>query len=97
MPDWQRINLSKEILSMSSRKGMKPEPYGISTLLADLDTLIVDSLTKFSEHALQYAVRVAPKSSIEQPGLNGYGLRNICVFVAHLQHVACNRCIEQAT
>jgi len=41
--------------------------------------LIVDSLTKFSEHALQYAVRVAPKSSIEAPGLQGYGLRNICV------------------
>ena len=79
MTDWQRINLAKENSVDIVKEGMKPEPYGISSLLADFDTLIVDSLTKFSEHALQYAVRVAPKSSIEQPGLNGYGLRNICV------------------
>ena len=79
MTDWQRINLAKENSVDIVKEGMKPEPYGISSLLADFDTLIVDSLTKFSEHALQYAVRVAPKSSIERPGLNGYGLRNICV------------------
>ena len=79
MPDWHRINLSKESPIEIVKEGVKPEPYGITSLLADFDTVVVDSLTKFSEHALQYAVRVAPKSSIEQPGLNGYGLRNICV------------------
>ena len=79
MPDWQRINLTKESSVDIVKEGMKPDPYTLSKLLIDYDTLIVDSLTKFTEHALQYAVRVAPKSSIEQPGLNGYGLRNICV------------------
>jgi len=79
MPNWHRINLSKESPVDIVKEGMKPDPYTLYTLLGDFDTLIVDSLTKFSEHALQYAVRVAPKSSIEQPGLNGYGLRNICV------------------
>jgi len=79
MPDWQRINLSKENSVDIVKEGMKPDPYTLSKMLGDFDTLIVDSLTKFSEHALQYAVRVAPKSSIEAPGLNGYGLRNICV------------------
>jgi AAA domain len=79
MPNWHRINLSKEGSVEIVKEGMKPDPYTLYNLLADFDTLIVDSLTKFSEHALQYAVRVAPKSTIEQPGLNGYGLRNICV------------------
>ena len=79
MPDWHRIYLGRENPIDIVKEGTKPEPYGISALLADFDTLIVDSLTKFSEHALQLAVRTAPKSSIEQPGLNGYGLRNIYV------------------
>lgn len=79
LPDWHRINLAKENPIDIVKEGMKPDPYTLYTLLADFDTLVVDSLTKFSEHALQYAVRVAPKSSIEQPGLNGYGLRNIAV------------------
>jgi hypothetical protein len=79
MPDWHIINLSKEAPIDIVKEGIKPDPYTLYTILADFDTLIVDSLTKFSEHALQYAVRVAPKSTIEQPGLNGYGLRNICV------------------
>ena len=57
-----------------------------TTSLADFDTIIVDSLTKFSEHALRHAVNVAPKSSIEAPGLNGYGMRNIFVgsFVSNM-------------
>ena len=79
MPDWQRINLTKESSVDIVKEGMKPDPYTLYNMLGDFDTLIVDSLTKFSEHALQYAVRVAPKSSIEAPGLQGYGLRNICV------------------
>jgi hypothetical protein len=79
MPDWHRINLTKESSVDIVKEGMKPDPYTLYNTLADFDTLIVDSLTKFTEHALQYAVRVAPKSSIEAPGMQGYGLRNICV------------------
>lgn len=79
MPNWHRINLTKESPVDIVKEGMKPDPYTVSKMLGDFDTVVIDSLTKFSEHALQYAVRVAPKSSIEQPGLNGYGLRNICV------------------
>src|SRR4029077_278872 len=79
MPDWQRINLTGEDPIDIVKEGTKPDPYTLYNKLADFDTLIVDSLTKFSEHALRLAVRTAPKSSIEQPGLNGYGLRNIYV------------------
>lgn len=89
MPDWHRVNLSKESSVDIVKEGMKPEPYGLVSLLTDFDTVVVDSLTKFSEHALQYAVRVAPKSTIEQPGLNGYGLRNVCVgaFVSNMLRI----------
>ena len=79
MPDWQRINLTGESSVDIVQAGTKPDPYGLYQSLNDFDTLIVDSLTKFSEHALQHAVRVAPKSTIENPGMQGYGLRNIYV------------------
>jgi AAA domain len=79
MSDWARIDLSKQNSADIVNEVKKADPYTLYTMLADYDTLIVDSLTKFSEHALQYAVRIAPKSSIENPGMQGYGLRNIYV------------------
>ena len=82
MPDWQRIYLGGESSVDIVKEGIKPDPYTLYSRLADFDTVIIDSLTKFSEHALQHAVRMAPKSSIEFPGLNGYGLRN--TYVASL-------------
>jgi hypothetical protein len=86
MPDWDRINLTGETSTDIVKEGMKPDPYTLYKLLDNYDTIVVDSLTKFSEHALQYAVRVAPKSTIENPGLQGYGLRNICVgaFISNM-------------
>jgi hypothetical protein len=86
MPDWDRINLAGEQSTDIVKEGMKPDPYTLYTKLDNYDTVVVDSLTKFSEHALQYAVRIAPKSSIENPGLQGYGMRNICVgaFISNM-------------
>jgi hypothetical protein len=86
MPDWDRINLANEKSVDIVKEGMKPDPYTLYNSLPNFDTVIVDSLTKFSEHALRYAVTIAPKSSIESPGLNGYGMRNIYVgaFVSNL-------------
>jgi hypothetical protein len=86
IPAWERLYLANEASIDIVKEGMKPEPYSLADKLADYDTIVVDSLTKFSEHALQYAVRVAPKSTIEAPGLQGYGLRNICVgaFISNM-------------
>lgn len=86
MPNWARINLTSEKSVDIVKEGMKPDPYTLYNMLNDFDTVIVDSLTKFSEHALRHAVNVAPKSSIESPGLNGYGMRNIYVgaFVSNM-------------
>jgi len=86
MPDWERVNLTSEKSVDIVKEGMKPDPYTLYNSLAAFDTVIVDSLTKFSEHALRYAVTIAPKSSIESPGLNGYGMRNIYVgaFVSNM-------------
>lgn len=86
MPNWQRINLANEKSVDIVKEGMKPDPYTLYNSLNDFDTVIVDSLTKFSEHALRHAINVAPKSTIENPGLNGYGTRNIYVgaFVSNM-------------
>jgi hypothetical protein len=89
MPDWQRINLAGEQPVDIVKEGIKPDPYTLYKQLADFDTVIVDSLTKFSEHALKHAVNMAPKSTMENPGLQGYGLRNIYVgaFVSNMIRV----------
>lgn len=89
MPDWHRINLAGEQSVDIVGAAVKPDPYGLYQMLGDFDTLIVDSLTKFSEHALQQAIRVAPKSTMENPGINGYGLRNTYVgaFVANILRI----------
>ena len=86
MPNWERVNLTSEKSVDIVKEGMKPDPYTLYNSLSAFDTVIVDSLTKYSEHALRYAVTIAPKSSIESPGLNGYGMRNIYVgaFVSNM-------------
>lgn len=89
MPDWKRLNLSNEQSVDIVKEGMKPDPYTLYNQLHNFDTVVVDSITKFSEHALHYAVRVAPKSTIENPGIQGYGLRNTCVsaFISNMVRI----------
>jgi len=89
MPDWSRVYLANEKSVDIVKEGTKPDPYTLYNQLANFDTVIVDSLTKFSEHALRHAVNVAPKSSIENPGMNGYGLRNTYVgaFVSNMLRI----------
>jgi predicted transcriptional regulator len=91
MPGWQRIDMSGEDSIDIAKEAMKPEPFGIHRILEDqhIDTVIVDSLTKFSEHALRYAVNVSAKSTLLMPGLNGYGARNVCVgsFVSNMLRI----------
>ena len=82
MPNWSRINLTTNTPSEIMRSANDIDPFGITTILKDYDTLIFDSLTKFSEIALRYAV-TQPQASgarfratYEAPGISGYGLRN---------------------
>jgi len=81
MSEWERVNLSGLNPLTLASEGMKAEPFGIAELMLGFDTLIVDSLTKFSEYALAYSIsyHAAQKSTLMSPGLNGYGGRNICV------------------
>jgi hypothetical protein len=78
--NWDRINLTGASSIDIAKEAIKPDPYTLYTRLKDgYDTLIVDSLTKFVEHALRYAINVAPRSTLENPGPQGYGLRNTYV------------------
>jgi hypothetical protein len=42
----------------------------------DIQTVIVDSVTKFAERATTYAIGKAPGSTFENPGRAAYGYRN---------------------
>ena len=82
LPDWSRINFTTNTPSEIMRSANDIDPFGIATILNDYDTLVFDSLTKFSEIALRYAV-TQPQASgarfratYEAPGIAGYGLRN---------------------
>jgi len=77
--DWDRMYLANHHSADIVKEGMRPDPYNISKVLDAYDTIIIDSLTKFSEHALHYGVSISAKSTQMNPGLNGYGARNICV------------------
>ena len=58
----------------------KIDPFGMRAFIQanpDVETIVIDSITTLSFLALQYAVTIAGgKSSIEVPGMNGYGTRN---------------------
>jgi len=82
MPNWSRVNFANNTPSEVMRAANDVDPFGIATILNDYDTLVFDSLTKFSEIALRYAV-TQPQASgarfratYEAPGISGYGLRN---------------------
>ena len=79
IPSWERMNLTGVPSIDIAQQCMKPDPFGLDAVLPNYDTLVVDSLTKVSEHALHYAVSIMPKSTLLMPGLNGYGARNTCV------------------
>jgi len=82
MPNWFRINFANNTPSEIMRRANDIDPFGITDILGNYDTLIFDSLTKFSEIALRYAVTQPQASSArfratyEAPGISGYGLRN---------------------
>lgn len=79
IPYWSRIDMTREQSVDIAKECLKPNPFGLEQLLADYNTLIIDSLTKVSEHALNYSVSIMPKSTIMMPGINGYGGRNTVV------------------
>jgi hypothetical protein len=84
MPNIKRIDLSKANYMDIMNAATQGDPFGISQYLAQVDTVVVDSLTKFNEHAMRYAVSRAPSSasfrpSMELPGIQAYGMRNVHV------------------
>ena len=52
---------------------------GISKVIDDYDTIIVDSLTNAQHMAVMHAVTVVKGASIERPSLQGYGHRNALI------------------
>jgi hypothetical protein len=60
----------------------KPDPYGLKAIIAEhgIDTVIIDSLSRFSEVALRYIIPLTYKATPENPTPAGYGARNLIVI-----------------
>lgn len=79
------LNLASEPSTKMMTQFRAADPYGLGKLLAsrpDIETVVIDSMTALAYAALQNAVSVNPRSSIEQPGIHGYGYRNASVLAA---------------
>jgi hypothetical protein len=77
------LNLSGEAPTRLVSQFRAADPYGLGKILAAMphvETLIIDSMTSLAYAALQNAVSVNPRSTIEQPGIHGYGYRNATVL-----------------
>lgn len=79
--DVVKIDFTKMDMATIINEAKKPDPYGIKALLAgDIDTVIVDSLTRFSETALRYIIPLTRGATPENPTPGGYGARNLIVI-----------------
>lgn len=57
------------------------DPFGLSRVIDDYETVIVDSLTSFSSKALAYGVTQVRGASMVQPQKQGYGFRTGLTFL----------------
>jgi hypothetical protein len=79
------LNLSGESSTKMMAQFRAADPYGLNKLLQarpDFETVVIDSMTALAYAALQNAVSVNPRSTIEQPGIHGYAFRNASVLAA---------------
>ena len=77
------LNLSAEPPTRLVSQFRMADPYGLGKVLTaspHYETVIIDSMTSLAYAALVNAVSVNPRSTIEQPGIHGYGFRNATVL-----------------
>lgn len=73
------IDLSQYPLTVVEEAKSNVDPFGIGTLLKeneDIKTVIIDSVTAFTEKATAHSVGRAPGATFENPSQSGYGHRN---------------------
>lgn len=73
------LDVSNESNNYLMDQSKSSDPFNIKTLIRDnpdVATVIVDSVTKYSERAVAYAIGKAPGSTHENPGPSAYGYRN---------------------
>lgn len=80
VPDILKLDLTTADLSIGN-EFKKPNPFGLKEMIAkhDINTLVVDSLTKVSDTALKYIIPLTYKATDLNPTPSGYGARNLIV------------------
>jgi hypothetical protein len=79
--DVVKIDLYKMDMATVINAAKKPDPFGVRELIKthNIDTVIIDSLSRFSEVALRYIIPLTYKATPENPTPAGYGARNLIV------------------
>lgn len=87
-PDGPKSLLGFENIMIMDMSGMNPntlmdkfrtdEKLGLGKFIVEhgIDTVVVDSLTSYSQYALESYIGKEGKSTIEKPGISSYGARN---------------------
>lgn len=73
------MDLANEPNSYVVEQARTSDPFGLKGILKeqpDIQTVIVDSITKFADRATINAIGKAPGSTFENPGPSAYGYRN---------------------
>lgn len=85
VPDIIKIDLTREDEKIVN-EFKKADPFGLSKIMEDydVDTVVLDSLTRASELALRYIVPLTYKATMENPTPAGYGARNL--IIVNLMH-----------
>lgn len=87
VPDIMKIDLSTADLSICN-EFKKPNPFGLKETVAkyNIDTIVLDSVTRCSDLALKYIIPQTYKATPENPTPSGYGARNLIIvnYMANL-------------
>lgn len=80
--DYVKVSLFNLSIADVINSAKKPDPFDLSATIVkhNIDTVIVDSLSRFSESALRYIIPLTHKASPENPTPAGYGARNLIVI-----------------
>ncbi len=77
--DFYLLDVSGTTITTTMMEFQNADPFGIKAFVKahpDVETIIIDSITTLAYVALQYAVTKTSNSTIDVPGMHGYGTRN---------------------
>lgn len=73
------VDLSDARASVTEQFKIESDPFGLSKIIDNFDTIIVDSLTNVAHKTTMQGIAVTKGATIERPSPGAYGVRNALV------------------